>query len=153
MSRYTQGFYKPKNPQKYKGRADNIVYRSSWEYNFMRYLDLHPDVILWASEEQFTIVPYRDPVTGRMRRYFPDFWFQRKDKDGNVKTFMVEVKPTEQTKPPKKKYLKNGKPDRYYQKKLMTYATNKAKWEAARTVCEQKGWKFEILTEKHLKQG
>lgn len=148
MSSYKQGFYKPRNPLKYKGKsASNIVYRSGWEYKFMRYLDEHPDVVFWASEEPWFCIPYRDPTSGRQRRYFPDFWFQNKD---GVQ-FLVEIKPYEQTIPPKQKLLKSGKPDKYTIKKLMTFAINTAKWEAARSVCEQKNWNFTILTEKQLK--
>jgi hypothetical protein len=31
-----------------------------------------------------------------------------------------------------------------------TYLVNQAKWEAAENVCEKKGWKFKILTEKEI---
>ena len=147
MSSYKQGWFKPRNPQKYRGRSDNIIYRSSLEYKFMMYLDQHPEVEFWASEEPWFCIPYRDPISGRQRRYFCDFWFQKKDGT----QFLVEVKPHEQTLPPKQKMLKSGKPDKYTMKKLMTFAINQSKWAAARQVCEQRKWNFEIITERHLK--
>lgn len=145
MSSYKQGYYRPINPLKYKGNSQNIVYRSSWEYKFMLYLDQHPGVIRWASEEPWFCIPYRDPVSGRQRRYFPDFWFEKIDQ-----VFLIEVKPQEQTRPPKIKKLKNGQPDKSSLKKLMTFAINKAKWEAAEQYCKAHNWKFQIITEKDL---
>jgi len=51
-----KGTFKPKNPSKYNGDANNIIYRSLWELRVMKYLDDHPKVIWWASEE--LIIPY-----------------------------------------------------------------------------------------------
>ena len=51
-----KGKFHPKNPGKYRGNTSNIIYRSMWELRFMRYLDSHPHVIEWASEE--IIIPY-----------------------------------------------------------------------------------------------
>ena len=66
-----KGIYRPSNPKKYKGDHRNIIYRSLWERKFMNYCDLNENVIEWASEEFW--IPYRDPTTNRVRRYFPDF--------------------------------------------------------------------------------
>ena len=66
------GRYRPTNPRKYKGDPRNIVYRSLWERKFMVYCDSHDHIIEWGSEE--FAIPYRDPVSGRRRRYFPDFY-------------------------------------------------------------------------------
>ena len=46
-----KGWFRPKNPIKYKGDAANIVYRSSWELRVMKHLDINPNVLWWASEE------------------------------------------------------------------------------------------------------
>ena len=43
-----QGFYKPQNPDKYKGDVKNIVYRSSYELTYLRKLDLDPDVLEYS---------------------------------------------------------------------------------------------------------
>ena len=66
MAKYHQGKFNPKNPHKYKGDYTNIVYRSSWEFHFCRYIDAHPGVTKWSSEE--IIVPYRSCVDGKMHR-------------------------------------------------------------------------------------
>jgi hypothetical protein len=66
-----KGKFQPRNPQKYLGDPSNIVYRSRWELKFMGWLDNHPGVLQWGSEE--LIIPYRSPIDGRVHRYFPDF--------------------------------------------------------------------------------
>ena len=66
-----KGKFKPHNPFKYVGDPTNIIYRSLWELRFMRYLDSHPNVTQWASEE--ITIPYFSPVDKKIHRYFPDF--------------------------------------------------------------------------------
>ena len=89
------GKFTPKNPQKYKGDPKNIIYRSSWEVKVMKYLDDHPGVIWWGSEE--LVIPYWSPVDNKKHRYFPDFVAKIKQKNGMIKTFVIEVKPEAQT--------------------------------------------------------
>lgn len=135
-----KGFFKPKNPGKYKGNPTNIVYRSGWELKFMIYLDNHPEVISWSSEE--IIVPYRSPVDNRVHRYFPDFLVKKKD----GKTLLVEIKPRAQTKPPE---IQNKKSRRYITE-VMTWGVNQAKWKAAEEYCADRKWQFLVLTENEL---
>jgi hypothetical protein len=144
MAKYTQGFFKPRNPKKYKGDPTNIVYRSSWELRLMSHFDDHPDVVWWKSEE--SAIPYRSPVDGRMHRYFPDFIINTKTKDGKTETVMIEVKPLAQTMEPKKQTTMSKK----YLKEVFTWGVNSSKWEAARAYCADKGWKFMIMTEKEI---
>lgn len=143
MANYT-GVFKPKNMMKYRGDVKNIVYRSSWELKFMVYLDNHKDVLEWSSEE--LIIPYRSPVDNRIHRYFPDFYVKRKDKDGKVETLIIEIKPKSQTRPPEK----ISKPNKRYIKEVFTWGVNEAKWKAAKEYCEDRKYKFLILTEKEL---
>ena len=75
-----KGLFTPRNPQKYIGDPNNIIYRSSWECRVMDWLDRNPDIISWASEEMN--VPYKSPVDGRFHRYFPDFIVKVKSRDG-----------------------------------------------------------------------
>ena len=139
-----QGLFKPKNPQKYVGDPNNIVYRSSWECKVMSWLDKTPESLTWASEE--LIVPYISPVDNRQHRYFPDFIVRIKTKEGKLKTMMLEVKPKYQTEMPKpKKRITES-----YKNEIKTYAVNKAKWKAAEEFCLDRGWEFRILTEEHL---
>ena len=90
------GKFVPKNPDKYTGNVSTIIYRSLWEFKLMKYLDAHDEIVKWASEE--IIIPYRSPIDRRMHRYFPDFWVQKKSGEQLV----IEVKPKQQLKPPKK---------------------------------------------------
>ena len=119
-----KGIFKPKNPTKYRGDANNIIYRSSWEVRVMKYFDDHPSVIWWASEE--LVIPYYNPIDNKKHRYFPDFIAKMKQNDGKVMTYVIEVKPESQTKMPTQK----RKTKRMIQE-MATYAVNQEKWKAA----------------------
>lgn len=110
----------------------------------MTYLDTHPDVLEWASEE-FSI-PYKSPLDGRIHRYFPDFWIKQRTPAGTLDIKVIEVKPAAQTKPPEVKTKKTKR----YVTEVMTWGVNEAKWRAATAFCKDKGWKFVIMTEKEL---
>ena len=63
------------------------------------------------------------------------------------KTVLVEIKPADQTVPPTgpkrtKKYIAEG----------FTYIKNMNKWEAAENFCKDRGWEFQIWTEKTLQE-
>ena len=139
-----KGIFRPRNPEKYKGDAQNIIWRSSLELRFMKYLDENTNVIEWSSEE--VIIPYISPKDGRYHRYFPDFVFKVKDANDKVKTIMVEVKPKSQTMEPKKQSKKTRK----YLTEVMSWGVNQAKWKAAEEYCKDRLWEFKILTEEHL---
>jgi TnsA endonuclease N terminal len=139
-----QGYFRPKNPAKYRGNPSNIIYRSRWELKLMMYLDEHKDVLSWGSEE--VIIPYRSPIDGRVHRYFPDFIVTKINKDGKKETTIIEVKPAAQTKPP----VKQAKPNKRYLTEVMTWGVNEAKWKAAQSFCDDRGWSFHIFTEKEL---
>lgn len=138
-----KGRFAPKNPAKYKGNPDNIVYRSSWELRVMKYFDEQPNIIWWASEE--LPVPYKSPVDGKVHRYFPDFIARMKGRDGKEKTYMIEVKPHRQTQMPK-----TTRRTKRMIAEVSTYAVNQEKWRAADLFCLEHGWEFKILTEKDL---
>jgi len=139
-----KGRFKPKNPSKYKGDVTDITFRSSWELRLMRWLDSHPDIIAWGSE--VLVIPYEDPITGKIRRYFTDFWVQKKNPDSSINTIVIEVKPLKETFPP----AKQQKNTKRYIAESQTYETNTAKWQAAERYCAERGWKFVIMTEKQL---
>jgi hypothetical protein len=144
MAKYYQGKYKPKNPQKYLGDPTNIVYRSGWELRLMRYLDSHPNVLEWGSEE--VVIPYISPIDGRYHRYFTDFIVKQINRDGNKETIIIEVKPKAQTKPPEKK----SRVTKRYVNEVKTWGVNQAKWKAASEFCKDRGWKFQLITEDEL---
>jgi len=138
------GRFTPSNPQKYVGDYKNIIYRSSWECRLMTHFDKADYIISWSSEE--IIVPYKSPVDGKWHRYFPDFVVKSKTKDGTTKTLMIEVKPAKQTKPPEPK----KRVTRQYINEVVTWSINEAKWLAAKEYCADRGWEFQLMTEKEL---
>lgn len=139
-----KGYFKPRNPSKYQGDPTNIIYRSRWELKLMSYLDSHPDVLQWASEE-FSI-PYVSPIDGKFHRYFPDFLVKKVNRLGQSETLVIEIKPKSQTSPPSSQKLKSKK----YINEVYTWGVNSAKWKAAKEFCEERKWKFKIMTEDDL---
>ena len=142
--KYHQGVFEPVNKNKYQGSGP-IIFRSSWELKYMRFLDINEYVLAWGSET--LKVKYFSPVDNRYHTYYPDFILRVRKTDGSEKTQIVEIKPSRQTKPPKIAKNRNIKTMMYESK---TYAVNQAKWAAAKAMCESRGWEFCIITEKHL---
>lgn len=142
-ARYKQGRFKPRYPKKYKGNSNNIIYRSGLELKFFEYCDKNKNIISWASEE--VVVPYFCPTDRRNHRYFPDLLINVKNKDGEIDTYLIEIKPKNQTK------LGKSKNPKTQMRNTLTFAKNKAKWDAAEKFCERKNWKFKILTEQDIK--
>lgn len=138
-----KGFYKVKNPEKYRGNPTQCVFRSLWERKFMKYCDFNKSVLEWSSEE--VRIPYRSPIDGKFHYYYVDFWVKIKGKNGEIEEFLIEIKPKKQTKKPE---LKKSK--KTYTEQLKTYMVNLEKWKSAKTYCNRKKWKFKILTEDHL---
>lgn len=141
---YYKRKFTPINPQKYIGDPTNIIMRSSWETQFALWCDKNPSVIRWNSEE--TVVPYVCPTDNRWHRYFIDFKIEIRDKSGAIKTYLVEIKPDKQTKPP---VIPSRKTKRFLLE-AATYVKNEAKWKAATRFAKDRGWEFIILTEHHL---
>ena len=144
MGESVKSKYKPSYPSKYKGDPNNIICRSSWERKFCRYCDLNESVISWGSEEFW--IPYLSPVDNRVHRYFPDFIMKVRESSGQVKTYVIEVKPGKQTVPPKKPKRQT----KSYLYECRTYAVNQAKWKAAVEFCKDHMIEFKIITEKEL---
>lgn len=138
-----KGKFVPRNPQKYKGNPNNIIYRSTWEVRAMKYFDTNPNVIWWASEEMH--IKYFSPVDKKVHRYFPDFIIRVKRSDGTTSTYMIEIKPESQTK-----LRSTNRNTRKFIKEAATYMINQAKWHAATEFCKDHGWEFKVLTEKDL---
>ena len=143
MGESVKSRYKPNNPKKYNGDYRNIICRSNWERRFCSWCDLNENVLEWGSEEFW--IPYRAP-DGRVRSYFPDFIMKVKEQTGEIKTYVIEVKPAKQTRRPKprKKVTKS------YLYECKTYEVNQAKWKAAREWCDDRKVEFKIITEKEL---
>lgn len=134
---YSKGVYQVKNPKKYSGNKMPI-YRSSWEYNFMSYLDAHPDVVVWASEP--VRIPYYNVFKKKHVVYVPDFLVRYIDRNGKTRTELIEIKPISQTLMERAKGTRNK----------FQVALNNLKWTAARKWCKSHGCIFVILTEEQL---
>ena len=133
--------YKIQNASKYIGDPTKIICRSLWERRVCRYLDENKNVLQWGSEE--LSIPYYSPVDKKMHKYYPDFIAEIKKSNGNVTTYIIEVKPKRQTKPPLRKKQK----EKTYIQECLSYSINKEKWSSAKQICKKKGWIFLILTE------
>ena len=139
-----KGKYQPSYPKKYKGDPTNIVYRSLWERKFMVYCDLNENILEWGSEE--IAFPYRSPIDGKIHRYFPDFYIKVKENNGSIQKYIIEIKPKKQTIEPKVQKRKT----KGYIFEVTEWARNQAKWKVAEEFCEDRRWKFKILTEEDL---
>ena len=143
MAESIKSLFKPTKPKKYKGDTTNIICRSSWERRFCNWCDLNESILEWGSEEFW--IPYIGP-DGKIHRYFPDFLIKVKENTGQIKTYVIEVKPKKQTKPPvrKKRVTKS------YMYAFKTYQINLAKWKAAKEWCDDRKIEFKIITEQEL---
>ena len=142
FKKYKQGIFKPTNQDKFIGSV--ATYRSGLELKFMRFCDNNSNVLKWGSEN--VIIPYVYPLDGKVHRYYVDNFVVIKE--GNViKKYLVEIKPSRQTKPPTTKYKKRE----HMLYENVTYIKNTAKWKAAKEFCEKHDLEFLILTEKELK--
>jgi hypothetical protein len=139
-----KGIYKPSNPKKYIGDPKNIIYRSLWERKFMVWCDLNENIMKWSSEEIW--IPYISPLDNRCHKYFPDFYIKYKDNEGILRESLIEVKPKRQVEGPKPQKRMSQK--QMYE--IKEFAKNQAKWKAAKEFCEDRRWKFQILTEDNL---
>ena len=144
MKKAYKGRFVPTNPKKYRGDPTNIIYRSRWEFDFMQYLDTHPDVLQWASEE--IRIKYLSPKTRKWQNYIPDFLIEIKKIDGTTEKLLIEIKPFKETQPPDEK----RKTHMQFLKESVTYSINRSKWAAAREWCRKNGVTFKIITEKEL---
>ena len=138
MSKWAQGIYTIKNPQKYVGNS-KPKYRSGWEFTFMQFCDNNDSIIQWASEP--LRIPYRNPLTGKNTNYIPDFLIVYRNKYGNQIAEMIEIKP-------KKQSLIESKVASARDKAVV--AINHAKWAAAMAFCKQSGLTFRVITEDDL---
>lgn len=134
------GKYRVKNPHKYAGDHTKVVYRSLWEKYCFRWCDNNPQVRNWSSEE--VVIPYRYDIDKKLHRYFMDLKIVYE----SGKVVLVEIKPDKETRPPK---VPQRKTKRYITEGL-TYVKNQNKWNAAQDYALDRGWHFEIWTEKTL---
>jgi len=137
MPRYQKSLYQVRNKSKYIGARAPIA-RSSWESTFFAFCDNHPSVLQWASES--IAIPYRDPLTNKQKRYFPDVFIIYLDQTGKKIAELIEIKPSTQTGQKKTRSAVNN----------AQILKNHRKWEAAMAYCAKNGITFRLLTEEQL---
>jgi hypothetical protein len=142
--KYKQGFYHPKNTEKYLG-TDVPFYRSSIEAKFMAWCDNTPNVLKWASEA--ISIPYYDKIKKRSRLYYIDNYVEILE-GSTIKKYLIELKDHKETK----------KPDPRSKKKKSTllieqsqWITNNCKWASAKAFAEKNGMEFLLFA--HDKSG
>ena len=138
MAKFAQGRFAMKYPDKYVG-GKTPLYRSSWEFAFMRFCDESPSISKWASES--IKIPYRHPFTGKYTVYVPDFFIVYQDKQGRKHAEMVEVKPMSQTT------MESAGRSQAKKKQVVI---NMAKWEAANAYAKQRKIRFRVVSEEQL---
>lgn len=134
-SRYKQGYIDPRTCKKLIKGNNIIIYRSSYEFKFITWLENCDKVKSWGSE--CICIPYLF-VDGTTHKYYPDYFLEMVDGTKIV----VEIKPYNQTQKPINENCWAFK----------EYTKNKCKWSAAVEFCKNKGYIFKILTEKTINQ-
>ena len=137
MTKWSQGWFEPTNPQKYVGKH-RPRYRSGWELAFMRMCDSNDHILQWASEA--ISIPYRHPLTGRMTIYVPDFFIQYRNRDNSTRAEIIEIKPKKQS------VIES----RMNSRDRAVVVINLAKWQAANQWCKRAGLAFRVLTEDQI---
>ena len=143
---FKQGYYDPVYPDKYKTNKKQIIYRSSWEYKLMKWLDLTQEVIEWASEP--VSIKYFYTLDERIHTYYPDFYFAYRKPDGRIIKYIVEVKPTQQLERPNPPKRKTPNTVKNYNYLMECFVKNSCKRIAAKKWCEENGYHFVYVTEK-----
>lgn len=147
FTKNTGYFTNLRNPQKYVAADKTIIYRSGMEYKFCVLCDTDKRILEWASEPFH--IPYWHPIKKRRAKYYPDYYIKVLQKDGSIKTIIVEVKPAELTPQKLKKPSKyaSRKTINNYNKKLQQIAVNTAKYKAAKEYCAKRGAEYMFVTE------
>lgn len=104
----------------------------------MHFCDQNENVTQWASEP--VRIPYRNPLTGKMTTYVPDFLVTYRGPNNTTVAELIEIKPR------KHSVLEDKMRDR----DRAIVAINYSKWAAAQVWCRANGLKFRVLTESDM---
>ena len=143
MAESIKSKYKPSYPRKYKVILI-ILYVEVVVNASFKWCDLNESILQWGSEEFH--IPYISPLDKRVHKYYPDFIIKVKESNGEIKTYVIEVKPKKQTKPP----TRRQRVTKSYIYECKTWEVNQAKWKAAVEFCEDRKIEFKIITEVEL---
>jgi hypothetical protein len=161
-----QGYAIISNPEKYIGDPAQIIYRSTWEYSFIKYCDSASSVLRWSSEpiavkyfdkvsklvecQKYGLDP-NNPTNWIQKNYYIDFWCVVDKGDGTVKKMFIEIKPSNKlikpTPPPE-----NASPGAQKKFNILAkeYLVNEEKFKAMKKYAESCGAEFHVFTEKTL---
>lgn len=131
-SRFKQGVVARNTLHKlFESQQDKpVIYRSSYEWRFINWLERNPHIVGWGSE--CLCIPYKLD-NGENHSYYPDYVVKLDSGD----IWVVEIKPANQTK----------KPSNQNSYAWTQWLKNKAKWKYALAYCNSHGYKFKIFTE------
>lgn len=135
VSHYQQGYINSSTCRKIfdELKHEPVIYRSSYELRFIKWLENNKDVKRWGSE--CIKIPYYY-IDGKTHTYYPDYFVEFVDGTKMV----VEIKPYNQTK----------KPVNENSWAMREYSKNMCKWKATMEFCKNKGYQFKVLTEKTI---
>jgi hypothetical protein len=137
MAKFLSGPYTVKNGAKYAGKGFPR-YRSSWEWAFMNFCDNNEHIQQWASEP--VRIPYRNPLTGKMTTYVPDFIVTYCGPNNTLRGELIEIKPRSQS------LIE----ERQSQRDRAQVAINHAKWDAATKWAKNNGLTFRVINEDQI---
>ena len=155
-NKYKQGLFIPQNKSKVIKLNDQggFYYRSGLELKLMIYFDTNPNILIWNPE--IIKIPYlqntfdnkKQAMVKEEHLYWPDFYYELQNYQGEVIKYVAEAKPYKQTQQPK--LIEN--PDRKQRVKLdfemKEYSKNMDKWKFCMAWCKEQGINFQIITEK-----
>lgn len=138
-----QGYFHPHNLSKYVGNANNIIFRSHWEFKFLEFCDKNDNIIKYSSEA--VKVPYINPFDHKVHQYYIDIFIEMRCSDGKTAKWLLEIKPDKYTKmpnPPKKRTKKSLQAYEYHRRMTLI---NIEKFKSAKYWAEQMGARFGII--------
>lgn len=150
-SKHSEGYYCVVNEDKYIGDVGNVIYRSSYELNFYRQLDMDENVKYWVVEPPELKIRYFNPVRQKWSQYFPDA-FCVKIIGGKEVKCLLEVKPKNKLKAPNKYGGSDPKKISSYQRRLGEYKVIDAKRKASVDFAKMKGMHYIFITENTVHQ-
>lgn len=139
LKKYKQGYINPDSCKKLMESQSRspIIYRSSYEREFIYWLETSSKISSWASE--CIAIPYINKLDNKKHQYYPDFVVNTAE----GRTMLIEIKPKNQTIPPPSDFDPNSYAWREYIK-------NRCKWAAALEFCKNNDMDFKILTEETI---
>lgn len=155
---WTQDYFTPKHPEKCinSQAGERPYYRSSWEAKFFNWADLNKNVKKWGSE--IVKIPYiydidKSQSISRVRNYYPDIYLEMINKKGQLRKYLIEIKPIKQKERPVMPKRKTKKAMQNYLIASATWIKNQNKWKYANMYCEGKNWEFKVITESDIFDG